>query len=1137
MMPPPVDQAARDRIRTDLGHSFFVEASAGTGKTTEIVHRIVAVLASGAATVNSIVVVTFTAKAAGELKLRLRGALEHARQKATAAAEKESLERALSHLEEARVSTIHSFCSDVLSERPVEAGIDPSFAMLPDAEAEQLFSIAFTGWMEGRLGNPTPALRRVLRRTPKGRGVTEMLRRGGWDLAEWRDCRTPWAIQAFDRGPAIEALVQHVHAFADVLRTNPTDPLAWSLRDAMALSDHITRTETVRPRDIDELEGRFIALADSYFFHHPLKGRGPQFAPGIPRQTVHQEHARFCGAVGVFRDQANAELAPYLQRELMETVDRYAALKAERGVLDFTDLILRARDLIRDDAAVRRELQERFTHIFVDEFQDTSVLQAELLLLLAGDDPAINVWRNARPAPGKLFIVGDPKQSIYRFRKADIRAYESIKQQLVAQGVEPLTLTTSFRSVAAIQRLVNAAFAPVMTGPDVHQPQYVPLSECRPDVDTQPAVVVVPVPSPYGRTDEIAKKAMRESIPDATAAFIYWLVRRSGWTVEEDGTRVPIAPRHICLLFRKYAEFTSDLTHPYVVALEARDIPHIVVGGRTLHGREEIETMRAALSAIEYPDDELSLYATLRGPLFAFPDAALFEYRSAHPLDYTRTPDDVAPEFRDIYDAMGFLRALHRARNARPVADTVMRLLEHTRAFANFVFRPSGEQVLANVLLIEELARGYDVSDAVSFRGFVEQLERDAERSQAKEAPTLEEGSEGVRMMTVHKAKGLEFPVVVLADLCAAMRNNNATEYVDATRGLAAMPLAGCAPHELLDNAASVLDEDAAEIARLTYVAATRARDLLVVTALGEHPYDEGWLAPLSSAIYPQPHTPTVHPHPPYCEGFGPRTTLVRPQGIGTPSVLPGAYRFGGDTAPYSVVWWDPARLDLGRTPRFGIRQDTLLTSDVPPEVVDADEARFEAWSAARSETIATGSVATLRIRRATDAAREAMGDPPAVATVDVPRPEGTRPAGPRFGTLVHAVLAAVPLDAARTVIDECAQLCGRILRSVDEDVTAAADAAERTLAHPLLARARAAEARGMCRRETPITVMDRDANLIEGIVDLAFGEDDGWTAVDFKTDADLEGEHATYERQVAIYAEAIAESTGQRCRGVLLRI
>jgi ATP-dependent exoDNAse (exonuclease V) beta subunit len=799
--------------------------------------------------------------------------------------------------------------------------------------------------------------------------------------------------------------------------------------------------------------------------------------------------------------------------------------------------LIRARTLVRDDSTVRKELQERFTHIFVDEFQDTSILQAEFLLLLAAADPTTTAWQDAHPKDGKLFIVGDPKQSIYRFRRADIRAYEAIKQQLAAHDVASLTLTTSFRSVPAIQRAVNAAFTPVMTGPNVHQPYYAPLTEYRADTNGQPALVVVPVPAPYGQNAEIAKKAMRASIPDATAAFIDWLLRHSGWTVEEDGDRVPIIARHICLLFRKYAEYTSDLTHPYVVALEARDIPHIVVGGRTLHGREEIETLRAALSAIEYPDDELSLYATLRGSLFTLPDALLFEYSSAHPLDYTKVPADIAPQFNELADALRFLRSLHRARNSRPVADTVMRLLEHTRAFVNFVFRPSGEQVLANVLLIDELARSYDISEGVSFRGFVEQLENDAERGQATEAPTLEEGSEGVRMMTVHKAKGLEFPVVILADLCAPLRNNNATQYVDSTRSLAAMALAGCAPRELLDNASLVLDEDAAEIARLTYVAATRARDLLVVTALGDCPYDEGWLSPLSAAIYPSATTTALTPHPPYCNGFGNHTTIKRPDSITTPSVHPGAYEFGG-AAPYTVVWWDPARLDLGRTPRFGIRQDTLLTNDVAPEVVDRDVARYEEWRAERHATIGMGILPTLTVRRATDAAREATDEPPPVVTMNVPRPEGERrPKGPRFGSLVHAILAVVPLDAGRTLIDDCSILSGRILRSNEEDVLAAADAVERTLAHPLLARARAAETRGNCRRETPVTITDADGHLIEGVVDLAFGESDGWTVVDFKTDSDVGGDQTVYERQVGTYAEAIAKSTGQRCNGILLRI
>src|SRR5262245_3576039 len=134
-------------------------------------------------------------------------------------------------------------------------------------------------------------------------------------------------------------------------------------------------------------------------------------------------------------------------------------------------------------------------------------------------------------------------------------------------------------------------------------------------------------------------------------------------------------------------------------------------------------------------------------------------------------------------------------------------------------------------------------------------------------------------------------------------------------------------------------------------------------------------------------------------------------------------------------------------------------------------------------------------------------------------------------------ILAAVPLDATRSVIDDCAILCGRILQSTEDDIASAAEAVERTLAHPLLDRARGAEARGECRRETPITLKDDAGFLIEGVVDLAFGEPGGWIVVDFKTDTDLLAEHAPYERQVAIYAEAIGQSTGQRCSGILLRI
>ena len=155
-----------------------------------------------------------------------------------------------------------------------------------------------------------------------------------------------------------------------------------------------------------------------------------------------------------------------LQEALQPALAAYEELKARGGRLDFLDLLIKARNLIRDNETVREELQKRFTHYFVDEFQDTDPIQAELLLLLAADNPQESNWLKVSPIPGKLFLVGDPKQSIYRFRRADIAIYLQVKQMLLSRGAEPLYLNTSFRSPPSLQSFVNAAFAPAMAGTD-----------------------------------------------------------------------------------------------------------------------------------------------------------------------------------------------------------------------------------------------------------------------------------------------------------------------------------------------------------------------------------------------------------------------------------------------------------------------------------------------------------------------------------------------------------------------------------------------------------------------------------------------------------------------------------------------
>ncbi|MGH7790592.1 MAG: UvrD-helicase domain-containing protein, partial [Candidatus Binatia bacterium] len=689
-MSAPADDDARQVIRTDLDATLVVEAAAGTGKTTELVRRIVAVLQAGRAEVQRLVAVTFTEKAAGELKLRLRASLEQARQQTAADSPgRVHLEDALARLEEARVGTIHGFCADLLRERPVEARVDPLFAVLTEGDAERLFRGAFSLWLEETMRDPPEGVRRSLRRRSRwgDDAPADRLQRAAWQLAGWRDFPAAWRRDPFDRQAAIDVLAKQLAEFAAMSArcANPrSDPLYKDTAPARRLAEQVQRSEGVQVRDYDRLEAALVDLSAERDFRRARKGRGAFYYKEIARDAVCSAHAELCAALEAFRRAADADLAAALHGELRGPIERYEGLKTRTGGLDFVDLLVRARDLLRDCAAVRADFQQRFTHLFVDEFQDTDPLQAEILLLLAADDPAVDDWRAARPAAGKLFIVGDPKQSIYRFRRADVAIYLEVKQLLRAAGAQCLYLTTSFRAVPSIQAFVNAAFAPhLRADAEALQADYVPLAAYRTESSQQPTVIALPVPEPYGIT-RIAKTAIERSLPDAVAAFLAWLFESSGWTVAERDAaegRVPVAPRHVCLLFRRFDSFfTGDVTRGYVRALEARAIPHLLVGGRSFHDREEIETMRAALSAIEWPDDELAVYATLRGSLFAITDEALLLYRHTYRETHRRlhpfhVPPDLPAPLAPIGEALALLAALHRGRNARPVADTVARLL------------------------------------------------------------------------------------------------------------------------------------------------------------------------------------------------------------------------------------------------------------------------------------------------------------------------------------------------------------------------------------------------------------------------------------------------------------------------------
>jgi ATP-dependent helicase/nuclease subunit A len=363
---------------------------------------------------------------------------------------------------------------------------------------------------------------------------------------------------------------------------------------------------------------------------------------------------------------------------------------------------------------------------------------------------------------------------------------------------------------------------------------------------------------------------------------------------------------------------------------------------------------------------------------------------------------------------------------------------------------------------------------------------------------------------------------------------------------------------DLLLHAAEEAARDKAKGERLAYVAATRARDVLIVPAVGDDPYEGGWLDPLMPALYPSAWARETRAAAPGCPLFPSKdSVLTRPDGdpARPMTVAPGAYTFhqpasseprtaSGQT--YSVVWWDPHVLALDADSGYGLRRDDLIAKDGDPAAVAAMRGEYESWQRDRAAAVATARMPSMKIRTATAVAHDGQGldaAPPAdVQVIDLSRIAG-RPFGARFGSLVHATLATVPLDASDQVIRTVAAAQGRILPSAerpayaDEEVYAAVEVVTAVLRDPLFDRVREAERAGRCHRELPVVWKSPDGTLIEGAIDLAFEDLTGVTVLDFKTDREMTLDLEHYKRQLAVYCQAMEQMTERPAKGLLLRV
>ncbi len=806
---PLVDHDERRRALEDLDTTFLVEAAAGSGKTTLLLGRIVNLVRIGRARLAEIAAVTFTEKAAADLRVRLRGELARA-----------GLHEALRELEIARIGTIHAFAAGLLRERPVEAGVDPGFTVADPLTARLLLDRTWEAWLPEALSDPSAA-ETVRQAIERGLGL-ERLRDLAFALVDARDRLgglpdpEPYAEPPAALNVDVRATIVRLAERARGAVKDPEDRAARTLED---LTQWVHQTAGLPETD------QVSALL------------GPARLPDKPERLGNKAKWRDKAALeecraGLIALRERVEAARAVARHnLVAGLARWAAgfaaaydvAKGRAGCLDFLDLLLRARNLVRDRADVRRDLQRGIRYLLVDEFQDTDPLQLEMVLSLAEGAP-----------PGSLFVVGDPKQSIYRFRRADIEIYEDAKRTIAGRG-EVLTIRANFRSSRAILDAVNGVFEGVMVPPPdgAYQPAYVAL---EPSPRTQPggppAVLALPPDLPTaGSVSEAAAQEAR-----LVAAYLLREVEHAHRFRYGD----------VALLFRAMTNVVA-----YEDALRAAGIPFRTVGGRHYYDRSEVGWTIAALAAIEDPHDPVALVGALRSPFFGVTDEMLLGlHTSGGEFCYLRPlPAAADPALARAWTLLG---ALHRERNAVAPAAVVERLLAGTEALAAYALEPQGEARVANLLKVLDTARALEATGALTFRGLVRWL-RDRGAARYEEEESAVDADDAVRLMTIHKAKGLEFPVVVIPDLGREGPWRAPVVLADRASGRLAVNLGRLGDRTMTtldwaDAEAGEIQRVDAEALRVLYVALTRA-ERGVVLAVPPRPEGKGFYQHLAALL------------------------------------------------------------------------------------------------------------------------------------------------------------------------------------------------------------------------------------------------------------------------------------------------
>jgi ATP-dependent exoDNAse (exonuclease V) beta subunit len=830
----PDDTDVRLSIQRDLDQTLFIEAGAGTGKTTSLVSRIVELVMSGVG-FSHIAAITYTRKAAGELQERLRMQLE----KRARAQPTEAITQALLELDSAAIGTIDGFARTILSSNPLAAGLPPGFEVTDEIQSQLRFNDWWTELLEDLLKDPTLEL--------------------SWNAALDVGV-TPGRFRLF-----AEKLHQRWDRAPDQLREMETELMGFVVTGASRICIEgnalLRRFEGEILDEKDKLyQNVFACLAAWLAVLEELASSGqtplliehlarkfPLNAGSAKNWSVPFEEVK--AALSEFRDQVEKfrksilglgnllPMSPILNR-MCEAVQDFARERQRTGELEFHDLLVLTARLLKEKPAIREKLRRQYRRILVDEFQDTDPLQIEIFAILASEGPPVEPWHVTKIEPGRIFFVGDPKQSLYRFRGAEVEIYEKVKTHFCG---EAKLLTKNFRSHSTVIEFVNDTFSRLLAREGQAQP--VDLGSGRDGIGDYAGVHVL------GGDRDGTMPAIRSEEAQGLANVLRQAVPTSGtgWKVHDklSGESRSAKLRDIAVLLP-----TRTGLLEIEQALERAKIPYRIDSRSLLYGTQQVRDLLNLLRAIDDPTDQVAIVACLRSPAFGCSDRELFEHRQ-NGWDYLcAKPPDREPNL--VESAMAELRRYHEIRGGLPVAWLLAKIVRERRLMELAIAHRRPRDQWRRIDLLLNDAQSFDAAQAGTLGQFLTMIDLLAENdASVNEAVVEEEDDDAVRILTIHAAKGLEYPIVVMAGLGSEPRNSESVRLAWSDDGGFDFAL-GSDPLVATLRAADSKEQERLQIEleddRKLYVGATRARDHLVIS-LFHKSKKKSMAARLTSAI------------------------------------------------------------------------------------------------------------------------------------------------------------------------------------------------------------------------------------------------------------------------------------------------